>query len=146
VDGKMDWISCKKNRLVKEIKTDNNLIISLINSSFNKIKTQETIKLNKETAASKISLAYDSLRELLETVAILKGYKIYNHECYYCFLKERLNESLIADEFNKFRRIMNDINYYGKEMDINETKRIIKGIIELIQKIKHLNILKINEK
>ncbi len=142
----MDWVSCKKNRLVKEIKVDSNLIKSLINSSFNKIKTQETIKLNKETAASKISLAYDSLRELLEAVAISNGYKIYNHECYYCFLKEILNENSIADEFNNFRKIRNNVNYYGKEMDINEAEIIIKEMIELIQKIKHLNILKIDEK
>ena len=34
----------------------------------------------EETAVSKISLAYDSVRELLEAWALNAGFKIYNHQ------------------------------------------------------------------
>ncbi len=135
----MDWVSCKKKKLAKEIKVDNNLINSLIGSSSKKFKTQSMIKLNNDTAASKISLTYESLRELLEALAISRGYKIYNHECYFYFLKEVLNEDLIAKKFNSFRKIRNDIDYYGKDINSNEAKIIINDIVNLIKKIKILN-------
>lgn len=133
----MDWKSCKKRGLVKEVKIDKNLIESLINSSNKKFKTQNTISLNNDTATSKISLIYDSLRELLEALAISKGYKIYNHECYFCFLKEILNESSIGDKFNDIRKVRNNINYYGKNINKDEGNIIIKEIANLIEIIKN---------
>ncbi len=132
----MDWIECKKNKLTKEVKVDKNLIESLIKSSSKKIKTQFMIQLDNETATSKISLAYEALRELLEAVAITNGYKIYNHECYCSFLKEVLKESVIADKFNNLRKIRNDINYYGTDVTAEEAKVILEELGDLIKKIK----------
>lgn len=132
----IDWLDCKKKRIAKEIKIDKNLITSLIKSSDNKLKSQSLLKLNKETASSKISLTYDTLRELLEALAISKGFKIYNHECYTYFLKEVLNESNLADKFNNLRKIRNDINYYGKEISPSEAEIVIFEIIDLIKKIR----------
>ncbi len=83
----MDWLNCIKTKFTKKVNMDRNLINALTNSSSKRLKTQFLLELNEDTATSKISLTYDSLRELLEAVAISKGYKIYNHECYYSFLK-----------------------------------------------------------
>ena len=135
----MDWIECNKKGIVKEIKIDKNLVESLVNSSVKKMESQKLLPLSDITAASKISLAYDSLRELLEAIAITKNSKVYNHECYcilYCFLKEILHESALADEFNKFRKLRNSINYYGKDISKAETKIILKEMIEFTEKIR----------
>ena len=86
----MDWKECCNKRIVKEIKKDDELIKSLINISKNKLESENKLSMSDITAASKLSLAYDSLRELLEALAIKHGYKIYNHECYTAFLKEIL--------------------------------------------------------
>lgn len=131
----MDLAECRKNKLVKDATHDKNLFNSLIKSSSRKLKTEEHIKLDDESASSKISLAYDSLRELLEALAISKGFKVYNHECYCAFLKEVLNESYLADKFDEIRKLRNSINYYGKEIAADEAKAILQNIISLINKL-----------
>ena len=132
----MDWIECKNKRFAKEAKTDRNLINSLIKASSKKQQTEKMLKLDDTTATSKLSLAYDALRELLEALAITKGYKIYNHECFCAFLKEVLNESGLGDQFNKIRKIRNAINYYGKDITTEEAEQIINEITALTAKIK----------
>ena len=132
----MDFSSCIKNRLVKKISVDNNLINSLIKSSAKKFKSQKKLELDNDTAASKISLAYDALRELLEALAISEGYKIYNHECYTSFLKQIIKESDLGDKFDKFRRVRNDINYYGKDISATEAKPLIGEMAGYIEELK----------
>ena len=100
-------------------------------TSQNKLDSEEKLELNETTSSSKISLRYDSLRELLEALAIKKGYKIYNHECYTCFLKEIVNESMKGDEFDELRKIRNSINYYGKDIPVEQTKEILERIKKL---------------
>ena len=89
------------------------------------------LKTDNITANSKLSLAYDALREVLEALAIKQGYKIYNHECYTCFLRELLGTRLEAEEFDSLRRTRNKINYYGKELSINESDELVKKIKSL---------------
>ncbi len=134
----MDFNDCLKKRIVKEIKEDKELIISLIKTSKNKFDSEKELKLNDTTAGSKISLLYDSLRELLEALAIKKGYKIYNHECYTYFLKEILNESEKGDEFDELRKIRNGINYYAKDITIEEAKDVLEKINKLREEILRL--------
>lgn len=132
----MDWLECNKKKFVKDVKIDKNLINSLIKSSGKKLSTQDSITLNDDTATSKVSLTYEALRELLEALAISNGFKIYNHECYCSFLKEILNNSQLADKFDNFRKIRNNINYYGKDLPGEEAKIILAEMKDLIQKIK----------
>ena len=127
----MDWQECLNKRIAKEIKEDINLIESLLKTSNNKLESEEKLEMNEITAISKLSLTYDSLREALEALALKKGYKIYNHECYTAFLKEILEESEKGDEFDEIRKIRNSINYYGKGVSIEEAKEIIIRIKEL---------------
>lgn len=131
----MDWIECRKRKIVKEISPDLNLIESLKKTSDNKRRSELKLEMSEITAGSKLSLAYDSLRELLEALALKNGYKMYNHEGYTAFLKEILNENERAEEFDELRRIRNDVNYYGKEISTKEAKNIIEGIIRLRDKI-----------
>lgn len=127
----MDWRECFRKKVVKEVGEDAGLIASLLKTSENKLKSSEKLDLSEETAASKLSLAYDSLRELLEALALKKGYKIYNHECYAAFLREVLNKGEKAEEFDEIRKIRNGVNYYGKEILAEETREIIKRIKSL---------------
>ena len=132
----MDWFNCKKVKMIKEVKIDKNLINSLINSASKKLITADSIKLNENTASSKVSLTYDALRELLEAIAIEEGFKIYNHECYCAFLKEIIKETNLGDKFDDFRKIRNSINYYGKDVSVEEASFLIKNMLILIKEIK----------
>ena len=127
----MDWTECCNKRIVKEVSKDQDFVNSLLKTSMNKLKSMEILELNDVTADSKISLAYDSLRELLEALALKKGYKIYNHECYAAFLKEIIDESEAGDEFDKIRKIRNAVNYYGKDITEKEAENLILKIRKL---------------
>lgn len=131
----MDWKSCCKQRIVKPVHADEALCSSLFSSSKDKMVSQEQLVLTEVTASSKISLAYDALRELLEMLALQQGYKIYNHECYTAFLKEILQKSPWGDEFDELRRIRNAINYYGKAVLPEEAREVILRMKRLRQSL-----------
>ena len=131
----MDFRECLKKRIAKEVKEDPEFIDSLKKTSQNKLDSESKLELSEITAGSKISLLYDSLRELLEALAIAKGYKIYNHECYACFLKEIVNESAKGDEFDELRKIRNGINYYAKDISLEEANDVLKRIKDLRREI-----------
>jgi hypothetical protein len=127
----IDWEDCCNKKIVKSVKPDTGMIKSLIKSSENRWKSENELVMSDVTASSKLSLAYDSLREILEALALKNGYKIYNHECYTAFLKEIIKESDKGDEFDDIRKIRNAVNYYGKEISVEETEMITARIKSL---------------
>lgn len=60
---KMDWKSCLDSLTAKRVKPDDSMIKSLLKSSKNKLDSESQLKMSGITAVSKLSLAYDSLRE-----------------------------------------------------------------------------------
>ena len=131
----MDWNTCLRQREAKQTKLDTEMAASLEKTSANKALSSRLLVLKEETAASKISLSYDSVRELLEVIALRKGFKIYNHICYTGFLKEIMKEAERAEEFDELRIIRNDINYYGKEVSVLEAKSVLKRLDNLRGKL-----------
>jgi len=131
----MDWKECNDKKFVKKIRIDTNLIDSLIKSSKKKFESNNMLKLNETTAPTKISIIYESLREVLEALAIKKGFKIYNHECFCSFLYEICQSKVFSTEFDEFRKIRNQINYYGKDIILKEAKIIIDDIVLLRKNI-----------
>lgn len=137
----MDWRQCLvKNARVAE--RDDDLIKSLIESADLNLDVAKSIKQNDKSYSSIVVLSYDSLRMLLEALALDYGYKIYNHECYYSFLREILKMDNLAEKFNPVRLIRNGINYYGKRLDKIGFYIIYNDIIYLIQEIKNLLVKK----
>lgn len=130
----MDWKECIRNRIVKDIKEDKNLIKSTREIADVKVKSADA--LPDPLFYGKISLLYDGLREYLGCIALENGYKIYNHECYTAFLKEIMRLSREADVFDKLRKIRNGINYYGKKISDYEAKEIIQELKSLIRLFK----------
>ncbi len=134
----MDWSECLARRLAKKKSLDENLIRSLVKESKKKIKTNNLLQLNEVTASTKLCIVYDSLREVLEAIAIKKGYKIYNHECYAGFLNEILSLEKESIEFDKFRKARNSINYYAKPISVDDIKNLIFEILDLRRKLMEL--------
>lgn len=126
-----DWKSCMDSLTAKNIKPDEGKIKSLLKSSESKFLSEGRLEMDKITATSKFSLAYESMREALEALAIKKGYKIYNHECYTYFLKEIIGESSRGDDFDVIRKMRNSVNYYGRELTPQQADRLIVQIKEL---------------
>ena len=127
----MDWKECCNKRTAKQVSPDGEMIQALLKSSKNKLESESKLEMGSVTASSKLSLAYDSLRELLEALALKKGYKVYNHECYAAFIKEVLGESEKGEEFDELRKERNSVNYYGKEIFEEEANATIERMKKL---------------
>ena len=126
----MDLDDCFKKGLIKKVKIDESLIKSLIEMSDIKENAVRNANINKINISAYISLAYDSLREVLEAISISKGYKVLSHICIAEFLKGQL-EDFNYEEFDRLRYTRNSINYYGIKVEFEQGKAIINKIFEM---------------
>jgi len=127
----MNWDECKKKRIVMEIFPRVEQVESLLSSSKKKFISYNQLNINEDTASSKAGLLYDSLRTILEALAIKRGFKIYNHDCITCFLKEICNEVVLAETFDKYRVVRNGFNYYGEDISVENAKLMIRDLERL---------------
>ena len=130
----MDLNECFKKGLIKKTKADNELISSLVEMSNIKESAVKTAKIDNINISAYVSLAYDSLRELLEALCISKGYKVLSHICIGELLKDILDE-FDYDDFDRLRYIRNSINYYGEKVDFDQGNEIIKKTFVMRRKI-----------
>lgn len=120
---------------VRKASKDILLIKSLIITTENDLKFLEKIKIDDISARKIMSNYYDILRSVLEAMSIIDEYKIYSHEAFTYFLKEK-GEGIISEKFDRFRKIRNKINYYGENISAEEVKENIEEIKEIIKKLK----------
>ena len=130
----MDLDECFRKGLIKKTKIDEGLIRSLIEMSHMKEEAVKTANINEINISAYVSLAYDSLREVLEALCILKGYKVLSHICIGELLRDIL-EDFDYEEFDRLRWIRNSINYYGEKVEFEHGKEIIKKIFVMKKKI-----------
>ncbi|MEK6914742.1 MAG: hypothetical protein AABW83_03770 [Nanoarchaeota archaeon] len=126
----MDLEDCYKKNYIKKTRIDKELIRSLIEMSKIKEDSVNSANINKINISAYVSMAYDSLREILEGLCILNGYKINSHLC----LGELLKELILNFDFNsfdRFRYIRNSINYYGNKIDYEQGKKIILKMFKM---------------
>jgi len=130
----MDLTECYRKGLIKKISVDEDLIKSLIEMSDIKEAAVKTAKITEKNVSAYVSLAYDSLREILESICISKGYKVLSHICIGELLRKEL-ENFDYDEFDRMRYIRNGINYYGTKVDFEQGKEIINKIFSMKKKL-----------
>lgn len=126
----MDLNDCFEKGLVKKIPKNLELIKSPIKMAKINEKTINTANLTSENISSYITLAYDSLRQILEAICILKGYKVLSHICIGELLDRKLDDFDYI-EFDRLRWIRNSISYYGNEVEFNQGKEIIKKMLKM---------------
>ncbi len=123
-----------KQGTVRRASKDKALAESLIKSSKKDLEFLDSLKINENSSRKLMVNYYDVLRSILEAISAMRGYKIYSHEAFTYFLKEN-GEELLSIKFDRFRKIRNSINYYGKDISIDETKENIKEIKIMITKL-----------
>jgi uncharacterized protein (UPF0332 family) len=132
----MDLDECYKKGHIRKIRVNKELIQSLIEMSNIKEQTINSAKLDKINISAYVSMAYDSLREILESLCISKGYKVTSHVCIGELLKN-LFDDFNFQEFDRIRYIRNSINYYGIKVDFAQGKDIIKKIFNIKKTLFH---------
>ncbi len=132
----MSWEDCLEEGLVRKASPDKELAKSLVKMSENRINFIKSVSTDVTNAPILLAECYEALREICEATIALKGFKVYSHQCITYFLKDILSESNIAEIFDKFRKIRNSINYYGRTITVDESKNGIEEILEIIDKLK----------
>lgn len=125
-----------KEGKVRRATPDKLMAESIIKNTFEDLKFLEQTKLTDLSKRKLVSNYYDSLRSLLEAISLLNGYKIYSHEAFTYFLKEKLNQDILSLRFDRFRKIRNGLNYYGKSIQLSEAEEIIQELKRTINEIK----------
>lgn len=103
---------------------------SLIKMSENMFKTIESIEITDVTASTIMSISYEALREIVEALCLTEGYKVYSHEAFTAYLLN-LKEERISASFDRFRKLRNGINYYGKTVSPATSEQAQKDMREL---------------
>lgn len=116
---------------VRKSEKDLFLIKSLLKNAKNDLEFLKKLEINENSSRKIMSNYYDVLRSILEAVAVTDNYKIYSHEAFTYFLKEK-GEEILSIKFDRFRKIRNKINYYGKDISPDETMENIKEIEKMI--------------
>ena len=120
-----------KMGLVKKRIINKNLATSLKKMAKFDLKFLERNKIDYISARKMVAGYYDVLRELLEALAAIKGYKIYSHEAFVYFLDEN-GDGVMSKKFDRFRLIRNKINYYGRDISVEEAKEYCSEIKKII--------------
>ncbi len=127
---------------VRKSMPDKALAKSLISTAEQDLTFLKTLKIDDNSARKIMTNYYDVLRSIVEAIASLEGYKVYSHEAFTYFLKDK-KEDLPAEKFDRFRKIRNKINYYGKSISAIEVKEHISQIIQVIEELKRKYLSKI---
>ena len=121
--------------LVKHALLDISLVKSLVATAEDDLKFLSSLPINNNSARKLMSNYYDILRSILEAITALDGYKVYSHEAFTFYLKEK-GENAVAEKFDRFRKIRNGINYYGKSISADETRENTAEMAKLITLLK----------
>ncbi|MEI6058487.1 MAG: hypothetical protein WCP89_01825 [archaeon] len=126
----MDLNECKQKGFIKKTLPNKNLAKSMLEISNTDESAVKNVTLSQENIMTYVSVAYDSLREILEAICELNGYKVSNHICLGELLKEILKDFDFTS-FDRFRFIRNGIKYYGNKIDLLQGKEIILKIFAM---------------
>ena len=108
---------------------------SLIKMSQNNFSSIKKIPLTNQYSSIIFTQIYECLRQIIEAIALKEGFKVYSHEAYTHYLKDK-KEISIAEKFDRYRKLRNGINYYGKAVTTQITKEAIYQINKIIEKLK----------
>lgn len=131
----MELDDCYKKGLIKRAKINRELAKSLVEMSEIKEITVRKANVDDFNISAYISMAYDSLREILEAICVLNGYKVLSHICLGELLKKIIDD-FDFNEFDRLRFIRNGINYYGTRIDFMQGKEILGKIFMMKKRLK----------
>ncbi len=126
---------------MKKIKQDIIRAKSLLKMSEEAMKNLKATSFTEESKNMVFREFYESLRQYIESIGYIKGYKFESHEAITSFLKEILKEENLALQFDRYRKLRNGMNYYGDPIDLEIVKEMANEIPLIIKKLStHLNI------
>ena len=126
----MDLKTCIDKGYVKRTKANKELAKSLLETSHAKTVALDSANIDEITISAYVPMAYDALREILEAICVLNGYKVLSHICTGELVKTFIDDFDFS-EFDRFRYARNSINYYGEMIDLPQGLALIKKMLAM---------------
>jgi|SRR3989338_611075 len=76
---------------------------------------------------------YTSLLEMLQAMAVQRGFKVLNHVCLGFYLRDVLHQAELFRVFDDVRQKRNSLTYYGNRMDFPTAKNAIEQCKKLME-------------
>lgn len=130
-----------KRGKVKKQSIDTELAVSLLKDA--KERAEKSKKLSvKDFGKIIFENIYDSLRELLDAILALEGYKSYSHEASIAYLQILGFSDATITELDNLRYKRNSSKYYGKGVPLEDVENILsfydKNALLMIDKIEEM--------
>lgn len=131
----MDFNDFVKQKKVFSCTVDEQKILALVKMCQNNLLAVKKMPFTNEFANIILSSAYESLRQVLEAMTLKKGYKVYSHEAYIYYLFS-LHEPVVAEKFDRLRKLRNGVHYYAKSVSLVVAKDAFEEIVILCEKLR----------
>ncbi len=135
----MDFNHFIETGKVYKVTKDYSKARSLVAISDNTIKVIKRLKIGDDSASLILVNGYEALREIIEAMTLIEGYKVFSHEAYTYYLKD-IGEIMISEKFDRLRKLRNGVNYYGKKVDTPVAKKGIEDINKIIRHLKETHL------
>lgn len=127
---------CIKEKKVKRVPINKIRAKSLVKSSEEAIQTAKLLLLKETSLKTIFRELYEGFRECCDAIGYLKGYKFFDHISITYFLQDILKQKVLAMKFDRFRKLRNGINYYGRDVDVSTVKEALKEIPKITNFLK----------
>lgn len=101
---------------------------NLIKAAHETLLTLKEISVKEENCKTLLRELYEAFHQYCEGIGYLQGYKFESHEVIVYYLRDVLGEESISQVFDKYRRLRNDINYYGRDVSLETVKKALQEI------------------
>jgi len=101
-------------------------------------KIIELIGIDVDNASDVSKLCYDSIMELIRAKMLITGFSSESHEAEVSFLRTLKFREIVIQELDQLRYLRNGVTYYGREIDIDYTKKVICLIQDIHPKLKNM--------
>jgi uncharacterized protein (UPF0332 family) len=128
-----------RNQKVKRISPNTNECISLLKKAVARIAYVTKQEIDEDNAIFIFEDIYECMREAVQALMSLKGYKPYSHEATVAFLSKFYHDNFNENEiraFDRFREMRNDIVYSSRYISEDEAKEALSFAVKFVEKIK----------
>ena len=122
---------------VKKQSPDTNISKAVFKDALERFAHAKTI-LGSAKSKYVLENAYEAMREAADSLLYLHGYKSFSHEASIAYLTDKGFSANELEEFDRFRKIRNNIKYYGRDCEETDAKQCITLAEQIINKIKKL--------
>ncbi|MFP4523929.1 MAG: hypothetical protein ACLFO2_01240 [Candidatus Woesearchaeota archaeon] len=116
---------------VKRVRVDTIRARNLSSAGRKAVETAKAIPLSETSSKTILRELYEGLREYCEAL----GYKFLSHEAITHFLADILEERKVSGRFDRYRKLRNGINYYGKDVALGTVEKASEEIPSLLRRL-----------